>query len=106
MRHEKSGAPTYWPAAELFGTQFEIASGAQFENALCYIFLCYYEVFVMTGYSVCSKQNEGREEKKEEEGDKRKEHHVEEVIKLLRAISLHHGHSIMVKFLEETVLEK
>ncbi|MPC19334.1 hypothetical protein E2C01_012247 [Portunus trituberculatus] len=34
MRHEKSGAPTYQPAAELSGTQFEIASGAQFENVV------------------------------------------------------------------------
>ncbi|MPC45721.1 Multidrug resistance protein 1 [Portunus trituberculatus] len=33
MRHEKSRAPTYRPAAELSGTQFEIVSGAQFENA-------------------------------------------------------------------------
>ncbi|MPC95897.1 hypothetical protein E2C01_091127 [Portunus trituberculatus] len=29
-----SGAPTYWPAAELSGAQFEIASGTQFENAV------------------------------------------------------------------------
>ncbi|MPC65295.1 hypothetical protein E2C01_059428 [Portunus trituberculatus] len=28
------GAPSYWPAAELSGEQFEIASGAQFENAV------------------------------------------------------------------------
>ncbi|MPC44223.1 hypothetical protein E2C01_037890 [Portunus trituberculatus] len=28
------GAPTYWPAVELSCTQFEIASGAQFENAV------------------------------------------------------------------------
>ncbi|MPC70862.1 hypothetical protein E2C01_065123 [Portunus trituberculatus] len=34
MRHEKSGAPTYQPAAELSGPQFEIASGAQFENGV------------------------------------------------------------------------
>ncbi|MPC62597.1 hypothetical protein E2C01_056684 [Portunus trituberculatus] len=34
MRHEKSGAPTNQPAAELSGAQFEIASGAQFENAI------------------------------------------------------------------------
>ncbi|MPC84703.1 hypothetical protein E2C01_079450 [Portunus trituberculatus] len=34
MRHKKSGAPTYWPAAELSGAQFEIASGAQFENVV------------------------------------------------------------------------
>ncbi|MPC64920.1 hypothetical protein E2C01_059042 [Portunus trituberculatus] len=34
MRHEKSGAPTRWLAAELSGMQFEIASGAQFENAV------------------------------------------------------------------------
>ncbi|MPC50101.1 hypothetical protein E2C01_043923 [Portunus trituberculatus] len=27
-------APTYWPAAELSGVQFEIASGAQFENVV------------------------------------------------------------------------
>ncbi|MPC12318.1 hypothetical protein E2C01_005003 [Portunus trituberculatus] len=33
MRHEKNGAPTYRPAAELSGVQFEIASDAQFENA-------------------------------------------------------------------------
>ncbi|MPC90797.1 hypothetical protein E2C01_085798 [Portunus trituberculatus] len=29
-----SGAPTYRPAAELSGTQFEIVSGTQFENAV------------------------------------------------------------------------
>ncbi|MPD01805.1 hypothetical protein E2C01_097350 [Portunus trituberculatus] len=34
MRHEKSGAPTYRPAAELSGVQLEIVSGAQFENAV------------------------------------------------------------------------
>ncbi|MPC94617.1 hypothetical protein E2C01_089794 [Portunus trituberculatus] len=34
MRHEKRGAPTYWPAAELSGAQFEIVSGTQFENAV------------------------------------------------------------------------
>ncbi|MPC34389.1 hypothetical protein E2C01_027776 [Portunus trituberculatus] len=34
MKDEKSGAPTYRPAAQLSGTQFEIASGAQFENAV------------------------------------------------------------------------
>ncbi|MPD06465.1 hypothetical protein E2C01_102279 [Portunus trituberculatus] len=34
MRHEKSGAPTYRPAAELSGGKFEIASGVQFENAV------------------------------------------------------------------------
>ncbi|MPC70373.1 hypothetical protein E2C01_064619 [Portunus trituberculatus] len=28
------GAPTYRPAAELSGMQLEIASGAQFENAV------------------------------------------------------------------------
>ncbi|MPC30576.1 hypothetical protein E2C01_023843 [Portunus trituberculatus] len=28
------GASTYWPAAEFSGVQFEIASGAQFENAV------------------------------------------------------------------------
>ncbi|MPD06797.1 hypothetical protein E2C01_102625 [Portunus trituberculatus] len=28
------GAPTYQPAAKLSGAQFEIASGAQFENAV------------------------------------------------------------------------
>ncbi|MPC45594.1 Dynein heavy chain 3, axonemal [Portunus trituberculatus] len=34
MRHKKRGAPTYWPTAELSGSvQFEISSGAQFENA-------------------------------------------------------------------------
>ncbi|MPC10835.1 hypothetical protein E2C01_003480 [Portunus trituberculatus] len=33
MRHENSRAPTYWPAVELSGVQFEISSGAQFENA-------------------------------------------------------------------------
>ncbi|XP_045116166.1 uncharacterized protein LOC123507346 isoform X2 [Portunus trituberculatus] len=45
--------------------------------------LLHLELLFVLGYSVCSKQSEGREEKKEEEGDKRKEHHVEEVIKLL-----------------------
>ena len=61
----------------------------------------------MTGYSACSKQSEDREEEEEEEEvSKRKEYHVEEVIKLLRAISLHHDPSIMAKFLQETVLEK
>ncbi|MPC58903.1 hypothetical protein E2C01_052914 [Portunus trituberculatus] len=34
MKHEKSGAPTYRPAAELSGAQFEFMSGAQFENAV------------------------------------------------------------------------
>ncbi|MPC46647.1 hypothetical protein E2C01_040371 [Portunus trituberculatus] len=34
MRHKKSGTPTYQPAVELSGAQFEIASGAQFENAV------------------------------------------------------------------------
>ncbi|MPC81094.1 hypothetical protein E2C01_075695 [Portunus trituberculatus] len=34
MRHKKSGAPTYRPAVELSGMQFEIASGAQFENVI------------------------------------------------------------------------
>ncbi|MPC75575.1 hypothetical protein E2C01_069966 [Portunus trituberculatus] len=29
-----SGAPTYQPAAELSGAQFEIASGTQFENVV------------------------------------------------------------------------
>ncbi|MPC41756.1 hypothetical protein E2C01_035359 [Portunus trituberculatus] len=33
MRHEKSRAPTYRPAAEVSGAQFEISSGTQFENA-------------------------------------------------------------------------
>ncbi|MPC62900.1 Cyclic nucleotide-gated cation channel subunit A [Portunus trituberculatus] len=33
-RGRSSGGPTYRPAAELSGAQFEIASGAQFENAV------------------------------------------------------------------------
>ncbi|MPC83817.1 hypothetical protein E2C01_078536 [Portunus trituberculatus] len=34
MRHKNSRAPTYRPAAELSGVLFEIAFGAQFENAV------------------------------------------------------------------------
>ncbi|MPC19093.1 hypothetical protein E2C01_012000 [Portunus trituberculatus] len=34
MKHEKSRAPTYQPTAELSGAQFEIVSGAQFENTV------------------------------------------------------------------------
>lgn len=65
-------------------------------------------MFVITGYSACSKQSEGRDEEEEEEEEvrRKKEYHVEEVIRLLRAISLHHDPSTMANFLQETVLEK
>ena len=63
-------------------------------------------MFVIAGYSACSKQSEEEEEEEEELVRRRKEHHVDEVIRLLRAISLHHDPSTMANFLQETVLEK
>lgn len=59
------------------------------------------------GYSASTKQSEGEEEEEvDEEINLRKDYHVEEVVRLLRAISLHHNPSTMANFLQETVLEK
>ncbi|XP_050735884.1 treslin-like isoform X3 [Eriocheir sinensis] len=65
--------------------------------------LLHLEMLWVLGYSASSKQSE--EEEVDEEMSERKEYHVEEVVRLLRAISLHHDPSTMANFLQEIVLE-
>lgn len=60
----------------------------------------------VTGYSSCSRGNDEEEEEEESRSENIREHHVEEVMKMLRAISLRHNPTTMATFLQETVLEK
>lgn len=54
------------------------------------------------GYSSSSQM----EDEEESRGSSIREHHVEEAVKMLRAISLRHNPTTMATFLQETVLEK
>ncbi|XP_063610074.1 treslin-like [Penaeus indicus] len=64
--------------------------------------LLHLELLWVLGYS-SSGQMEDEEE--ESRGSSIREHHVEEAVKMLRAISLRHNPTTMATFLQETVLE-
>ncbi|XP_071544769.1 uncharacterized protein [Panulirus ornatus] len=66
--------------------------------------LLHLELLWVLGYSSSSKASDDEEEEESRSSNIR-EYHVEEIMKMLRAISLRHNPTTMATFLQETVLE-